>query len=935
MARTFEEALDTALTTAKLIAASQSLSGGWNYSLDLSDFDVNNDDPFLFQILNPQTGSREDTFSTFDDDNTTFSLSFLSTVEQAVGVSNPDYPWLHRAVALASKTLLDQQADHGGFAQSFYFGAPGSDESRMAANGDSNSYRDHYTLNDDMLEDITDALILRYQHTGYDERLNNDGDVAYYDAMVSLGDFLIAAQGPSHQPAWGQQYDRDELDDNGLYVLAPGRHFEPAAYSPKITESAIKTLIKIYAVTGDTKYLDPIPAAIDWLNAVELTGNADPSQQEWPRFIQIAAADDAVPEGIAIFPVRESASLPPRPDLSDPNVVQQTDYVDQSDEHWYFIDEAAWNAYYPDGIGYNVRDGYAIDDTIALYQSIQAQVDAGEEVSLADAYANDTESIGTADGEAAVDRIEVLNGNATRFTEYKLIGDEDSSDVDAYETFLNYFSTRYRADFAGGIGPIRNLDRNSEHATLQDALTQATGGDTIIVSAAYVAEEVVEEGTSALNVTLDGLGYDVVAAPQTVSVDVVGLIVELPDIDLPPTFNLSSTALSFSLQGPGGGIVNGSAVSETLRGGDGADVFSGGGGDDFFRSSTGGDAYDGGTGTDWVSYEEAADRAVGVTIHLLDASQNAEGAAGDSYVSIERFTLSTGIDTFYGDDGDNFARGLNRNDELHGGGGDDDLYGDAGNDLLYGDAGNDTLIAGSGDDYVEGGEGNDLLFGNAGSDTLLGGAGNDTFIDRDATGTDVFDGGDGSSDLMNYVGASQYVHIDLSDQANNAGAAANNTFSNIERFVGSKYDDTLVGSDGDDYFLGGIGNDTLIGGGGASDRLLGQAGDDNIAGGAGLDRIDGGAGDDTLAANNADGSGDGVRDQFLYTDDAFGHDLIIDFEDGLDRIYLLGLDAVDSFADLGIANDGFGNVVVTVGVQSITLSGMDASDITSADFIIT
>ncbi|WP_242122673.1 cadherin domain-containing protein [Sphingobium sp. Sx8-8] len=98
---------------------------------------------------------------------------------------------------------------------------------------------------------------------------------------------------------------------------------------------------------------------------------------------------------------------------------------------------------------------------------------------------------------------------------------------------------------------------------------------------------------------------------------------------------------------------------------------------------------------------------------------------------------------------------------------------------------------------------------------------------------------------------------------------------------------TLNGTGEEDTLRGAGGNDTLIGNGG-NDTLVGNGGNDIIDGGAGNDRITGGAGADIL-------TGGAGADLFIYN--AVGNstpiimDRIMDFQDGIDRIDLSGIDS--------------------------------------------
>ncbi|OYT68700.1 MAG: hypothetical protein CFK52_14510, partial [Chloracidobacterium sp. CP2_5A] len=82
-------------------------------------------------------------------------------------------------------------------------------------------------------------------------------------ALLKLGGFLLLAQMPEPQPGWAQQYD---------FNLRPiwARKFEPPAVAGRETQDAIETLLRIYRLTGDAKWLEPIPRALAWLKRSHL-----------------------------------------------------------------------------------------------------------------------------------------------------------------------------------------------------------------------------------------------------------------------------------------------------------------------------------------------------------------------------------------------------------------------------------------------------------------------------------------------------------------------------------------------------------------------------------------------------------------------------------------------------------------------------------------
>ncbi len=136
---------------------------------------------------------------------------------------------------------------------------------------------------------------------------------------------------------------------------------------------------------------------------------------------------------------------------------------------------------------------------------------------------------------------------------------------------------------------------------------------------------------------------------------------------------------------------------------------------------------------------------------------------------------------------------------------------------------------------------NALFF--SGADTMQGGSGTDTF--RGWGGNDTLRGGAGNDFLTGDAGL-----------------------------------DFLFGDVGDDVLSGGLGNDKLQGGTGA-DTLLGGVGDDVLTGGLGRDLLVGGRGADKFVFSSAAQTGSTFQTA----------DIIRDFQTGIDKIVLTGIDA--------------------------------------------
>lgn len=162
-------------------------------------------------------------------------------------------------------------------------------------------------------------------------------------------------------------------------------------------------------------------------------------------------------------------------------------------------------------------------------------------------------------------------------------------------------------------------------------------------------------------------------------------------------------------------------------------------------------------------------------------------------------------------------------------------------------------------------------------------------------------------------------------------------------------DDRVVAKGGDDFILGGAGNDTIIGGngrdrlkggagadklngGGDDDRLFGNGGADTLKGGAGADVLKGGGGDDLLVGGSgADILYGGAGADVFQFNRKSGHDRIMDFKQGTDRIEIRGGFA---FEDLEVSRFGSESVIrfvdqdidTVINVFGKRLGALDAED---------
>ena len=274
------------------------------------------------------------------------------------------------------------------------------------------------------------------------------------------------------------------------------------------------------------------------------------------------------------------------------------------------------------------------------------------------------------------------------------------------------------------------------------------------------------------------------------------------------------------------------------------------------------------------------------------------GTSGDDILAGTAFddtiTGEAGADLVEGYGGDDLLSASDGDDTVFGGDGDDMIGGGYGDDRIDAGEGDDTVGGGRGDDTVSGREGDDILNGGAGRDSIDGGAGNDT--SGAGYQDDVVSGGAGDDSLGGGAGA-----------------------------------DNLTGGDGHDEIGGGVGND-LIEGGAGNDFLAGGAGADVLDGGPGSDRLNGGAGNDVL-------TGGGGADLFVLNELNAGEvDTIADFEAGLDRIRIEGIDnapgsGLQGYLDALGPTDIDGGLELSAAGHVLRLTGVSAAEIGIDDFL--
>ncbi len=266
-------------------------------------------------------------------------------------------------------------------------------------------------------------------------------------------------------------------------------------------------------------------------------------------------------------------------------------------------------------------------------------------------------------------------------------------------------------------------------------------------------------------------------------------------------------------------------------------------------------------------------------------------------------------DTIYGNSGDDKLYGRKGDDIIHGGGGNDLLRGNSGDDELRGGDGNDTLRGRDGDDLLEGGKGWDWLSGGLGNDALRGGAGNDYFV----FGTEGYagkwgfkDGGDDT--ILDFEDGTDYIVLGSVDGE-------------------YRFDDLDIRQSGSDAVITwSLGTITLKG---IQASQLSKA---DVLAHVPVElhephlKLDDSMGDDALQGRA------GLSDRFGFTHG--GDDTILDFDHGRlvkDRIAFYSVDSELGFDDLDIRQSG-SDAVITWWLGTVTLEGIQASQLTAADF---
>ena len=231
-----------AAKAANAIVWGQSSEGGWNYVIDFAG------DKSLKQWYNTigKNGWRLEEFhhyygnSTYDDNITSNAARFL--LRMYVIKMDPAYkPALDKAISF----ILKSQYPIGAWPQRYPLMYDFSKECHP-------DYTSYYTYNDDVIWQNIHFLIQCYLTLG---------EQRFLDPIKRAMNFYLISQDGSG--GWGQQMDMN-------LETAGARTYEPKALLPRNTTAIVLQLLEFYQFTGDRKFLNPIPAAIHWLEQTVL-----------------------------------------------------------------------------------------------------------------------------------------------------------------------------------------------------------------------------------------------------------------------------------------------------------------------------------------------------------------------------------------------------------------------------------------------------------------------------------------------------------------------------------------------------------------------------------------------------------------------------------------------------------------------------------------
>lgn len=236
---------EEAKRVANILIWGQEPCGGWNYMFDMAG---ENSIKQWYATIG-KSGWRMEEFqhyygnATFDDSVTSDVAKFLLRIY----VEKYD-PVFRPALDKAIHFILESQYPAGGWPQRY----PLRYDHVFRGQADYSSF---ITLNDDVIPENIDFLVQCYQALGLKD---------VKGPIMRALNLLISLQQGEPYAGWADQYTVDDLQP------AHARSYEPRSINAGTTVGMIYKLCTYYKLTGETKFLAGIPAAISFLESMKL-----------------------------------------------------------------------------------------------------------------------------------------------------------------------------------------------------------------------------------------------------------------------------------------------------------------------------------------------------------------------------------------------------------------------------------------------------------------------------------------------------------------------------------------------------------------------------------------------------------------------------------------------------------------------------------------
>lgn len=248
--------LDAALAAGNCLVRGQLRSGGWADSITFDPAKRRNQ---AYRVDEPTPGRSPRDTTTLDDNKTQSALRLLMHLDATLGFKNET---VHESALYGLNALLRAQFPNGAWPQQFskppdpnaFPVLPASFPASWSREFPGVKYAGFYTFNDNVMGDVVEVMVLAYQ-VYREER--------YLRAVERVGDSILRAQMPDPQPAWAQQYD---LQMHPAWA----RKFEPPAVTGGESQAVLETLLDIYQATGQKRYLEAVPRALEYLRKSQL-----------------------------------------------------------------------------------------------------------------------------------------------------------------------------------------------------------------------------------------------------------------------------------------------------------------------------------------------------------------------------------------------------------------------------------------------------------------------------------------------------------------------------------------------------------------------------------------------------------------------------------------------------------------------------------------